>query len=76
MKAFFLGLTLFGTVIGCSDPVEELQSLEAQVRQLETIEEDTALAANRHVRRTCEEMRGQRKRCTLQQSPSSAAGSV
>jgi hypothetical protein len=28
------------------------------------VEEDTALAANRHVRRTCAEMRGQRKRCT------------
>ena len=45
MKAFFWGLTLFGTVLGCTDPVEELQSLEAQVRQLETIEEDTALVA-------------------------------
>ena len=45
MRAFVLGCIVLAAVWGCTDPVEELQSLEAQVRQLETIEEDTALVA-------------------------------
>jgi tetratricopeptide (TPR) repeat protein len=45
MRVNVLGFLLLAAVWGCSDPVEELQSLEAQVRQLETIEEDTALVA-------------------------------
>jgi hypothetical protein len=45
MRVNVLGFLLLAAVWGCSDPVEELQSLEAQVRQLETIEENTALVA-------------------------------